>query len=88
MPNAALSLSWRQAALRLETALRERAGQAPERLDPATIASNYPSRDWIVAAWRINVLFSDGVTRRIDVVAGANFPTTPVRTALVDHPSR
>ncbi len=86
MPNAALSLSWRQAALRLETALRERAGQAPERLDPATIASNYPSRDWIVAAWRINVLFSDGVTRRIDVVAGANFPTTPVRTALVDHP--
>jgi len=86
MPNVTLPLSWRQAALRLETALRERAGQAPQRLDATTIASDYPSRDWIVAAWRINVLFSDGVTRRIDVVAGANFPTTPVRTALVDHP--
>jgi len=86
MPNRILPLGWRQAALRLESTLRERAGQAPERLDPATIAGDYPGRGWIVAAWRVNVVFSDGVTRRIDVLAGAHFPTSPVRTALVDHP--
>ncbi|MDG4575802.1 MAG: ThiF family adenylyltransferase [Defluviicoccus sp.] len=81
-----LALDWRRAALLLEAALRERAGQVPERLDRATISSDYPGRDWIVVAWRINVVFSDGVTRRIDLVAGPQFPTTPVRTALVDHP--
>jgi hypothetical protein len=81
-----LALNWRRAALLLEATLRERAEQVPERLDRATISSDYPGRDWIVAAWRINVVFSDGVTRRIDLVAGAQFPTTPVRTALVDHP--
>lgn len=86
MPDDALSLDWRRAALRLEATLRERTAQAPERLDRATIASDYPARDWIVAAWRISVVFSDGVTRRIDLVAGMHFPTTPVRTALVDHP--
>ncbi|KNY12872.1 ubiquitin-activating enzyme [Shinella sp. SUS2] len=58
----------------------------PQRLDRATISSDYPGRDWIVAAWRISVVFSDGVSRRIDLVAGAQFPATPVRTALVDHP--
>jgi len=42
-------------------------------------------RSW-VAAWRISVTFSDDVTRRIDIVATAGFPTVPVRTALVDHP--
>jgi hypothetical protein len=86
MPEDWLPLGWRQAALRLEATLRERAGQAPERVDRATVAADYPGRDWIVAAWRISVVFSDGVTRRIDVVAGAQFPATPVRTALVDHP--
>lgn len=86
MPRDLRPLGWRQAALRLEATLRERAEQVPERLDAATIAADYPGRDWIVAAWRISVVFSDGVVRRIDVVAGAGFPTTPVRTALVDHP--
>lgn len=86
MHSDSLPLVWRQAALRLEATLRERAGQAPVRLDATTIATDYPGRDWIVAAWRISVVFSDGVTRRIDVVASAQFPTTPVRTALVDHP--
>ncbi|MFC3692513.1 ThiF family adenylyltransferase [Chenggangzhangella methanolivorans] len=66
--------------------MRERAGQAPERLDATTIGSDYPTRDWIAAGWRISVAFSDGVTRRVDLLAGAHFPTTPVRTALVDHP--
>lgn len=85
MPERALSLRWRRAALRLEATLRELTGQAPERLDQATIGSCYPSRSW-AAAWRVSVAFSDGVTRRIDVVATAAFPTAPVRTALVDHP--
>lgn len=86
MPKDVMPLGWRQAALRLETTLRERAGQAPERLDRASIASVYPGRDWIVAAWRISVVFSDGVARRFDLVAGRQFPTTPIRVALVDHP--
>ena len=30
--------------------------------------------------------FSDGVVRRIDVLATASFPSVPVRTALVDRP--
>jgi molybdopterin/thiamine biosynthesis adenylyltransferase len=51
-----------------------------------TMSEDYPTRDWIAAGWRISVVFSDGVTRRIDLLAGKNFPTTPVRTALVDHP--
>lgn len=85
MPEKALPLRWRQAALRLEATLRELTGQAPERLDQATISICYPSRRW-VAAWRISVVFSDGVTRRVDVVATAAFPSVPVRTALVDHP--
>ncbi|WP_413204998.1 ThiF family adenylyltransferase [Rhodospirillum sp. A1_3_36] len=86
MPKAGLTLDWQRATLQLEATLRERAGQLPERLDQATISSDYPGRDWIVAAWRISVVFSDGVSRRIDLVVGAQFPATPVRTALVDHP--
>jgi molybdopterin/thiamine biosynthesis adenylyltransferase len=86
MPREAFPLGWRQAALRLEATLREHAGQAPERLDAATTGTDYPTRDWIAAGWRISVAFSDGVTRRIDLLAGRHFPTTPVRTALVDHP--
>lgn len=85
MPEKARPLRWRQAALRLESTLRELTGQAPERMDSASIGSCYPTRRW-VAAWRVSVVFSDGVTRRIDILATAGFPTVPVRTALVDHP--
>ena len=85
MREIALPLRWRQAALHLEATLRELTGQAPERLDRATIGGCYPSRRW-VAAWRVSVVFSDGVTRHIDVLATAAFPAVPVRTALVDHP--
>lgn len=85
MPDWPRSLRWRQAALRLEAKLREWTGQAPERLDEETIRSCYPKRRW-VAAWRIGVVFSDGVARRIDIMATAGFPTMPIRTALVDHP--
>ena len=85
MPEASLPLHWRQAALKLEARLRERAGQAPERLEAQVIDSCYPRRSY-VAGWRVGVTFSDGVMRRIDVVATAGFPSIPVRTALVDHP--
>jgi len=85
MPEPPRSLVWRQAALRLEARLRELSRQAPVRLSEADIRSCYPTRYW-VAAWRIGVMFSDGVTRRIDIVVTACFPTVPVRTALVDHP--
>lgn len=86
MPERVLPLSWRQSALRLEARLRELTGRAPERLDARTINSCYPRRDWVAAAWRVSVNFSDKVVRRIDVLATAAFPTVPVRTALVDHP--
>ena len=85
LPEMALSLHWRQAALQLEARLRERAGQAPERLDARTIKRCYPRRPY-VAGWRISITFPDEVMRRIDVVATSGFPSVPVRTALVDHP--
>ena len=86
MPETAFPLRWRQAALRLETRLRELTGQAPERLNSQVIANCYPRRPY-VAGWRVRVTFTDGQGRRIDVVATVGFPTAPVRTALVDHPA-
>ncbi len=84
-PKSVLPLQWRQAALQLETRLRERTEQAPERLDARAMESCYPRRPF-VAGWRVGVNFSDDLMRRIDVVATAGFPSVPVRTALVDHP--
>ena len=80
-----LPLRWRQAALQLEARLRERTNLAPVRLDAVVMNSCYPCRPY-VAGWRVGVDFSDGVMRRIDVLATAGFPNIPVRTALVDHP--
>ena len=85
MHDFAPTLKWRQAALHLEARLRELTGQVPQRLDRYDISSCYPKRD-LAAAWRVNVAFSDGVTRRLDIVAAPAFPRVPVRTALVDHP--
>ena len=85
MPETALPLHWRQAALGLEARLRELTGQAPERLDARAIARCYPRRPY-VAGWRVGITFPDGKLRRIDVVVTAGFPSIPVRTALVDHP--
>ena len=85
MPETALPLRWRQAVLRLEARLRELTGQVPERLDAWAVHSRYPRRPY-VAGWRVGVTFTDGIVRRIDVVATAGFPTVPVRTALVDYP--
>ena len=85
MPETALPLHWRRAALGLEAQLRELTGQAPERLDARAIARCYPRRPY-VAGWRVGITFPDGKLRRIDVVVTAGFPFIPVRTALVDHP--
>ena len=85
MPETALPLCWRQAALQLEARLREMTGQAPERLDGRAVARCYPRRSF-VAGWRVGFTFPDGILRRIDLVATSGFPTIPVRTALVDHP--
>ena len=85
MPEATLPLSWRQAALLLEARLREVTEQVPERLDARAIDSCYPHRQY-AAGWRVGVTFTDGIMRRIDVVATVGFPSTPIRTALVDHP--
>ena len=87
MPEAFRSLRWRQAALELEARLRSVTGQAPERLDRAAIMADYPKRQFVYG-WRVSVSFTDGVTRRIDVLATAGFPDILVRTALVDHPPR
>ena len=85
MPETVLPLRWRQAALGLETRLRELTGQVPERLDARAVHRGYPRRPY-VAGWRVGVTFTDGKVRRLDVVATAGFPSVPVRTALVDHP--
>ena len=85
MPETTFPLRWRQAALRLETRLRELTGRVPERLASQVLANCYPRRPY-VAGWRVRVNFTDGQVRRIDVVATVGFPTIPVRTALVDHP--
>lgn len=85
LPEMALSLRWRRAALQLEARLREQTGQVPERLDALAIKRCYPRRPY-VAGWRISVTFPDEVIRRIDVVATSGFPSVPIRTALVDHP--
>lgn len=85
MPDTSLPICWKRAALQLEARLRERTGQVPERLDAHVIKKCYPNR-WFVGGWRIHVEFTDKITRRIDVVASSDFPSIPVRTALVDHP--
>lgn len=86
MPDPSLSLAWHEAALALETRIRELTGQAPERLDRAAVSIQYQERPNFVAGWRFKVAFSDVDVRRFDVLATAAFPTVPVRTALVDRP--
>ena len=85
MPEPAPPLHWREAALELEGRLREVTEQVPERLDARAIARCFRRRPY-VAGWRVGVTFDDESLRRFDVVATADFPSVPVRTALVDHP--
>lgn len=40
-----------------------------------------------VAGWRLEVVFSDGVTRRLDLLVDKGFPRTAARVALVDRPA-
>lgn len=46
--------------------------------------SEYHSRD-VAHGWRVEIAFSDK-RRRLDVMAGPNFPRVPVIVALVDRP--
>ena len=85
MPDTALPLHWRQAALQLEARLREVTEQVPQRLDARAIARGYRRRPF-VAGWRVGVTYDDEKLRRFDVLATSAFPSVPVRTALVDHP--
>lgn len=77
--------SRRHALLAVERALREHVGPSFARLEYAEIRSTYPGRTYS-DGWRFSVAFTDGETRRIDLVASEVFPSNPPRAALVDRP--
>lgn len=54
------------------------------RLGP-TEMSGYPKRPFS-GGWRLSVMFSDGIVRRIDVLVTKLYPVIAPRTALVDRP--
>jgi molybdopterin/thiamine biosynthesis adenylyltransferase len=54
------------------------------RLDPEELRS-YANRN-ALDGWRLDVSFTDGVTRRLDLLANPVFPWTPLRVILVDRP--
>ena len=89
MPESQLSderdTNRKRALLSVERALRHHVGGSLERLDLADIRSTYGSR-YFSEGWRFSVAFSDGITRRIDVIVSESFPNVPPRAALVDRP--
>lgn len=80
-------LGFEQAALQIETALRTRM-QAPwRRLTSDELVAAYLNRRF-ARGWRIEMTFSDGNVRSIDLLIGPNFPSGYPRTALVDGPGQ
>jgi hypothetical protein len=80
-------LGFEQAALRIETVLRTRI-QAPwRRLTRDELVAAYLNRRFS-RGWRIEMAFSDGEVRSIDLLIGPNFPSGYPRTALVDGPGQ
>lgn len=77
--------SRRHALLAVERALREHVGPSLTRLEYAEIRSTYADRQYS-DGWRFSVAFTDGETRRIDLVVSEVFPSIPPRAALVDRP--
>jgi len=75
------------AALAIEAELRRILGAAPTRLEKTDITAAYPTRRF-VRGWRVEAEFKDGVSRRIDILLGPNFPSGYPRTALVDRPEK
>ena len=55
------------------------------RLDAGELRA-YPGRN-AIHGWRVDVTFTDGVTRRMDLLADRAFARTPLRVILVDRPS-
>ncbi len=80
-----LDTNRRRALLAVERALREHVGGSMIRLDTAKLQSIYKDREF-TDGWRFSVGFSDGITRRIDLIVYDVFPETPPRAALVDRP--
>ena len=75
----------KRAILEVERALRQKTDAPFERLDSFTLRSTYATRHF-TNGWRIPVIFSDSVTRHVDLLACSLFPIRPVRAALVDRP--
>jgi len=75
----------KRALLDVERALRKIGSISFERLGDNKLRSIYKTRHF-TDGWRISVSFSDGVTRRLDLIVSRLFPVTAVRAALVDRP--
>ena len=84
---AAQDVEFNRAALAIEAELRHILGVAPTRLEKADITAAYPTRRF-VRGWRVGAEFKDGVSRRVDILLGPNFPSGYPRTALVDRPGK
>lgn len=80
-------LGFEQATLAVEVALRTRQPSPWRRLKPDELSSNYFSRRF-ARGWRVEIEFSDGKVRAIDLLVGAWFPAGYPRTALVDGPGQ
>ena len=86
MPNTPVLASADEAAPEIKARLAELTGQTPEWLDGQAMEDAYPRRSFFTGGWRVRVRFTDGAVRRFDTLVTADYPTVPVRTALVDHP--
>lgn len=80
-------LGFEQAALAVEVALRTKVDAHWRRLAPDELTSAYFTRRF-ARGWRIDMMFSDGMVRAIDLLVGAWFPAGYPRTALVDGPGQ
>lgn len=89
MPNPAGfgQFGFEQAVLAVEAALRTRLDAPWRRLEPGELASHYFSRHF-ARGWRIEMKFSDGTARAIDLLVGKGFPAGYPRTALVNGPGQ
>lgn len=82
---AAPDLEFDRAALEVEAGLRRELGFPPARLSEVELKATYATRSFR-KGWRIEVDFSDGNARSIDILLGPAFPAAFPRTALVNRP--
>lgn len=69
----------------IESRLLDLQGDQWDRLSHEEVQAQYPTRSYL-CGWRLRVLFSDNLVRRLDILLTTGFPTFAPRTALVDHP--